>query len=120
LPIYAADHLAAVERERIPEDVKQTIVVFAIAIKPVRHSHGCRLTAEVSRRGPIAQALRMRRRRSVGIRDRESLRLLIAIDARGEHLQRRKLARWQRHRLARDYILRIGPTELKQNAVPHL
>ena len=100
--------------------MKRTVVLASIAYETIRHAHCRGLTTEAPRHVPVAEALRERRGCAVGVSNRESLRLLAALNASGEHLEAGESAGGQRDGLARDRVGRVGWTELERYSVPYL
>ncbi len=73
-----------VQRKGIAIHVKAVVVLGPIARVAVSHRDYVGFTGEVSRRMPVAEALREVDRRAVGVFHREHLRNLTAIDTSGQ------------------------------------
>src|ERR1017187_5429920 len=113
-----AQDLAAVEIEGITVDIKCTVILGAVTREPIRHDDSLGLALVTALLIPVAEALRDRRRCTIGVGDRKYLRLLAAFHARGEKVETAELALRKRDGSTRDRIRCIRWSKSEQHAIP--
>src|ERR1700721_1542347 len=116
----AVYYLVLVEIKRVSIDVKRSVVLGAIANRTIWYDHSFGFALVAVRRIPIAQALRDRRRCTVGIGDGKDLCLLAAFNTSSEKIEAREFSLWQRDGFSSPHLRGVGWSEMKRNAVPQL
>ena len=113
--------LAGVEQEGIAVKVELPCILRAVFNVAIRHGDRFRFAQVARRRIPVAEALRELRCRAIGIRHRQRLRALVAVDSGSQQLQRSEVASRQCDHLtcSGNRVGNIRLAEVELDAVEH-